>query len=99
MKISIKQHGKFTEKRLETEVKHTTLRSFLKSTKNFYATPNAYKTLIVINGKECNEKALDTIVLSDVALISFRENGRKEVAKYGEKGKNGVIFIKTKNIK
>jgi beta-lactamase regulating signal transducer with metallopeptidase domain len=56
---------------------------------------DAKKALILLNGKEINYEDLDKI---DAKTISSFGNtiASHAIKKYGEKGKNGVIFINTK---
>jgi hypothetical protein len=56
---------------------------------------DAKKALILLNGKEINYEDLDKI---DAKTISSFGNtiASQAMKKYGEKGKNGVIFINTK---
>jgi len=54
--------------------------------------------LIFIDGKEASEKDLKKLPASDIRGINTRV-GNEVREKYGDKAKNGVVFITTKKAK
>jgi bla regulator protein BlaR1 len=51
--------------------------------------------MIMIDGKEANEQALKKLSAADIESMSVK-SGEEITEKYGEKAKNGVVFITTK---
>jgi bla regulator protein BlaR1 len=56
------------------------------------------RALIMINGKEASEKEMKALPVSEIEKISVNKD-KDMVDKYGDKAKNGVIFITTKKAK
>ena len=54
--------------------------------------------LLIVDGKETRNKKLDQIDTDNIASV-FVLTGEVAIKKYGDKGKNGVIVITTKNKK
>lgn len=54
------------------------------------------KPMFIIDGKESKEKDMKKLDSSEIATINVYK-GEKAKEKYGEKGKNGVVEITTKN--
>lgn len=54
--------------------------------------------LIMINGKEASERDLKKLSAADIESMSVR-SGEEVVKQYGEKAKDGVLFIETKKKK
>lgn len=52
--------------------------------------------LYILNGKEVNKNIVDELKKDNITFISVLKD-EKATKKYGEKGKNGVIIIETKN--
>ncbi|MBT8297039.1 MAG: M56 family peptidase, partial [Maribacter sp.] len=56
------------------------------------------KPLFIIDGKESKENDMKQLDKSEIATINVYK-GEKAQEKYGDKGKNGVVEITTKNQK
>lgn len=54
--------------------------------------------LFIIDGKECTRKELEAINTADIESVDVLKDSAS-VSAFGEKGKDGVILIKTKNAK
>lgn len=58
---------------------------------------NNYEGLIVVDGKEINRNELNGVVKTgDMVSVDIHKPGSKVADSYGEKGKKGVLMIKTK---
>ncbi|WP_157972813.1 M56 family metallopeptidase [Aureibaculum luteum] len=55
------------------------------------------KALYVLNGRETTKEAIELILPDDIASVNVIKN-ENAITKYGDKGKNGVVEIKTKII-
>ncbi|TXI63417.1 MAG: M56 family peptidase [Flavobacterium sp.] len=64
----------------------------IKNNKNI----DSKKALIIFNGKEISYKELDKINPSEIASSSVMTATKYALDKYGEKAKNGVVVIETK---
>ncbi|NNU33000.1 hypothetical protein HK413_00125 [Mucilaginibacter sp. S1162] len=52
----------------------------------------------MIDGKEASEKEMKALSVSEIEKINVNKD-KEMVDKYGDKAKNGVIFITTKKAK
>ncbi|MGD0340749.1 MAG: TonB family protein [Bacteroidales bacterium] len=84
-----KEKNTISEKRIPQD----TSRSLVKIKKALAETPNS---LIIIDGVQSDTKTLNGINPNDIASISVLKD-ESATALYGEKGKNGVILVTTKN--
>ncbi|NNK76938.1 MAG: hypothetical protein HKP42_12855, partial [Maribacter sp.] len=64
----------------------------------FISSDSDEKPLFIIDGKESKEKDMKQLDSSEIATINVYK-GEKAQEKYGDKGKNGVVEITTKNQK
>ena len=53
------------------------------------------KTMFIVNGEESDEKIIELISPEDIAHVNVLK-GEHAIKMYGDKGKDGVIVIKTK---
>lgn len=60
--------------------------------------PSSQKPLCIVDGNEADSFALNRLDPGDISTIDVLKNG-SAIAQYGDKGKNGVILIKTKKYK
>jgi bla regulator protein BlaR1 len=67
-------------------------------TKEKPATTEFTSALIMIDGKEASEKEMKKLPVSEIEKISVNKD-KEMVDKYGDKAKNGVVFITTKKAK
>ena len=63
--------------------------------KMMFMSKDGEKPLMIVDGKEVDEGGLDDIDPESIATMDVLK-GDKAIEKYGDKGKNGVIIIKTK---
>tara|TARA_R110002051_G_scaffold181774_1_gene251278 strand:+ start:50187 stop:50876 length:690 start_codon:yes stop_codon:yes gene_type:complete len=68
--------------------------------KNGFAIKNISKnkSLFVVNGKIVKSSSIDSMLAENIEHVNILK-GKKATIKYGDKGKNGVIEITTKNNK
>ncbi len=64
----------------------------------FIDTNGKEKPLFIVDGKEASEKQVKKLLPKDVETVNVYK-GKKSIAKYGKKAKNGVVEITTKNKK
>lgn len=66
------------------------------SFKNKSANQSKYEGLVIVDGKEMSSDEFSKINAKDIASMKVYKAGSKVAKSYGEKGKNGVLWITTK---
>jgi bla regulator protein BlaR1 len=87
-----------TKDGVTTSTPHTLNYAFVKTQEGEHSYANLDDKLIMIDGKEASAKDLKKLSMSDAESISVNKS-KEMIAKYGEKARNGVIFITTKKAK
>lgn len=65
----------------------------------YYGIESLSVPLMIIDGEEKSHRELGGLEASDIASVEVYKPGSEKAAEYGDKGKNGVIYITTKNAK